>query len=111
VHPSELLKTRNEQGGSPFSVGVSCERSIIPWPNNQDDRAGLVEGAKLMLEEFKTFAMRGNVVDLAVGVIIGVAFGAIVTSLVQDIIMPIIGAVAGGLDFSSYYIPLSSKGP
>jgi large conductance mechanosensitive channel len=62
-----------------------------------------------MLEEFKKFAMRGNVVDLAVGVIIGAAFGAIVTSLVNDIIMPIIGAVTGGLDFSNYYLPLSSK--
>ena len=62
-----------------------------------------------MLEEFKKFAMRGNVVDLAVGVIIGVAFGAIVTSLVGDIIMPIIGAVTGGLDFSNYFIKLSSK--
>ena len=50
-----------------------------------------------MLEEFKKFIMRGNVVDLAVGVIIGVAFGAIVTSLVSDIIMPIIGAITGGL--------------
>jgi large conductance mechanosensitive channel len=62
-----------------------------------------------MLEEFKKFAMRGNVVDLAVGVIIGAAFGAIVSSLVGDIIMPIIGAVTGGLDFSNYYLPLSSK--
>jgi large conductance mechanosensitive channel len=62
-----------------------------------------------MLNEFKKFAMRGNVVDLAVGVIIGAAFGAIVNSLVGDIIMPIIGAVTGGLDFSNYYIPLSSK--
>ena len=62
-----------------------------------------------MLEEFRKFALRGNVVDLAVGVIIGAAFGAIVTSLVQDIIMPIIGAVTGGLDFSNYYLPLSSK--
>ena len=62
-----------------------------------------------MLEEFKKFAMRGNVVDLAVGVIIGAAFGAIVNSLVGDIIMPIIGAVTGGLDFSNYFIPLSSK--
>jgi large conductance mechanosensitive channel len=61
-----------------------------------------------MIEEFKKFALRGNVVDLAVGVIIGVAFGAIVTSLVQDIIMPVIGAVTGGLDFSNYYLPLSS---
>jgi large conductance mechanosensitive channel len=62
-----------------------------------------------MLEEFKKFAMRGNVIDLAVGVIIGVAFGAIVNSLVNDIIMPIIGAVTGGLDFSNYFIALSSK--
>ena len=62
-----------------------------------------------MFEEFKKFAMRGNVIDLAVGVIIGAAFGAIVNSLVNDIIMPIIGAVTGGLDFSNYFIPLSSK--
>jgi large conductance mechanosensitive channel len=62
-----------------------------------------------MLKEFKTFAMRGNVVDLAVGVIIGAAFGAIVTSLVGDIIMPLIGAATGGLDFSNYFLPLSSK--
>jgi len=62
-----------------------------------------------MLEEFKKFAMRGNVVDLAVGVIIGVAFGAIVTSLVGDIIMPVVGALTGGLDFSNYFIPLSAK--
>jgi len=62
-----------------------------------------------MLEEFKKFAMRGNVIDLAVGVIIGAAFGAIVGSLVGDIIMPIIGAVTGGLDFSNYFLPLSSK--
>ena len=62
-----------------------------------------------MLEEFKKFVMRGNVVDLAVGVIIGAAFGSIVTSLVQDIIMPVVGAITGGLDFSNYYIALSSK--
>ena len=62
-----------------------------------------------MLDEFKKFALRGNVVDLAVGVIIGAAFGAIVTSLVGDIIMPVIGAATGGLDFSNYFVPLSSK--
>jgi large conductance mechanosensitive channel len=62
-----------------------------------------------MLEDFKKFALRGNVVDLAVGVIIGAAFGAIVSSLVADIIMPIIGAITGGLDFSNYFIGLSSK--
>ena len=62
-----------------------------------------------MLDEFKKFAMRGNVIDLAVGVIIGAAFGAIVTSLVGDVIMPIIGSVTGGLDFANYYTALSSK--
>jgi len=61
-----------------------------------------------MLEEFKKFALRGNVVDLAIGVIIGVAFGSIVSSMVGDIIMPVIGAITGGLDFSNYYIPLSA---
>ena len=60
-----------------------------------------------MLKEFREFAMKGNVVDLAVAVIIGVAFGAIVTSLVGDIIMPIIGAITGGLDFSNYFTGLS----
>jgi len=61
-----------------------------------------------MLEEFKKFALRGNVVDLAVGVIIGAAFGAIVSSVVGDVIMPVIGAITGGLDFSNYYLALSS---
>lgn len=62
-----------------------------------------------MIEEFKKFALRGNVVDLAVGVVIGAAFGAIIASLVADVIMPIIGAITGGLDFSNYYVALSSK--
>ena len=62
-----------------------------------------------MLKEFREFAMKGNVVDLAVGVIIGAAFGAIVSSLVGDVIMPVIGAITGGLDFSNYFIPLSDK--
>jgi len=60
-----------------------------------------------MLEEFKKFAMRGNVVDLAVGVIIGAAFGAIVSSMVADIIMPIVGAATGGLDFSNHFYQLT----
>jgi large conductance mechanosensitive channel len=60
-----------------------------------------------MLKEFRDFAMKGNVVDLAVGVIIGAAFGAIVASLVADVIMPLIGAITGGLDFSNYFVGLS----
>ncbi len=62
-----------------------------------------------MLQEFKTFALRGNVVDLAIGVIIGAAFGAIVQSLVSDVLMPLFGAATGGLDFSNHFIALSSK--
>lgn len=62
-----------------------------------------------MLEEFKKFALRGNVVDLAIGVIIGAAFSSIVNSMVGDVIMPVIGAITGGLDFSNYYLPLSAK--
>jgi large conductance mechanosensitive channel len=59
-----------------------------------------------MLKEFRDFAMKGNVVDLAVGIVIGAAFSGIVTSFVNDIIMPIIGML-GGLDFSNYFIPLA----
>jgi large conductance mechanosensitive channel len=62
-----------------------------------------------MWKEFKEFAMKGNVVDLAVAVIIGAAFGKIVTSLVEDLIMPIVGKATGGLDFTNMYLPLSDK--
>src|SRR5581483_1768829 len=62
-----------------------------------------------MLKEFRDFAMKGNVVDLAIAVIIGAAFGAIVNSLVGDIIMPVIGAVTHGVDFSNYFVPLNDK--
>ena len=62
-----------------------------------------------MMSEFKLFAMKGNVVDLAVGVIIGSAFAKIVDSLVQDIIMPPIGRLIGGLDFANYYLPLNGQ--
>lgn len=60
-----------------------------------------------MWNEFKQFALRGNVVDLAIGIIIGAAFSKIVDSLVGDIFMPIVGAITGGLDFSNYFTPLS----
>lgn len=74
--------------------GVAC---VQPQPFGEGDN---------MLSEFKKFAMRGNVVDLAIGVIIGAAFGNIVTSIVSDVFMPIIGWVTGGLDFSNYFIAL-----
>jgi len=61
-----------------------------------------------MLQEFKTFAIKGNVIDLAVGVIIGGAFGKITESLVRDIIMPVVGLVVGNLDFSSMFIVLGT---
>lgn len=62
-----------------------------------------------MMSEFKEFATKGNVMDLAVGVIIGAAFGKIVDSLVQDVIMPVVGKILGGLDFGSYYLPLNGQ--
>jgi large conductance mechanosensitive channel len=62
-----------------------------------------------MLSEFKEFALKGNVLDLAIGVIIGGAFGAIVASAVNDVLMPIIGAIFGGLDFNNYFAGLSSN--
>jgi len=62
-----------------------------------------------MLKEFKEFIARGNVMDLAVGVIIGVAFGKIVTSLVNDVIMPPIGLLLGGIDFNNFFVNLSDR--
>jgi len=62
-----------------------------------------------IIKEFREFISRGNVIDLAVGVIIGAAFGNIVKSLTDDILMPLIGKVSGGLNFSQYYIPLDGK--
>lgn len=64
-----------------------------------------------MLKEFKEFAMKGNVVDMAVGIVIGAAFGAIVNSLVTDIVMPIVGVLTGGIDFSDRYLLLKGGGP
>lgn len=61
------------------------------------------------VDEFKAFALKGNVVDLAVGVIIGCAFSKIVESMVGDLIMPLVSRLFGGLDFSSYYLPLAGQ--
>jgi large conductance mechanosensitive channel len=62
-----------------------------------------------MLDEFRKFALRGNAIDLAIGVVIGAAFGRIVDSIVGDLFMPLISALTGGLDFSNYFVPLSSR--
>jgi large conductance mechanosensitive channel len=67
---------------------------------------GQKEEVKIMLKEFKEFAMKGSVVDLAVGVVIGGAFGKIVTSLVDDIIMPLVGLLLGGVDYSKWTLSL-----
>lgn len=66
----------------------------------------LIKGGKNMLKEFKKFIARGNVIDLAVGVIVGSAFGNIVTSIVDDVLMPLIGIIIGGLDFSNLKITI-----
>src|SRR3974377_1190188 len=89
------LSTDAEHSGSLGSVG---------GPMSNVEERGL-----RMLKEFREFAMKGNVVDLAVGVIIGAAFGAIVNSLVGDVVMPIIGAATGGLDLSNSFVPLSKS--
>jgi len=89
---------------------VSAEASLFAVPVCH--RAGFKnqEGASMsIVSEFKEFAVKGNVMDLAVGVIIGGAFGKIVDSIVNDLIMPLVGKVTGGLDFSNYYIGLNSQ--
>ena len=78
----------------------------LNWSAQSDHRAG-----ETMFEEFKKFAMRGNAIDLAVGVVIGAAFGAIVNSLVKDIINPPLGLLIGGIDFSNFFVVLKGAGP
>src|ERR1700749_2674654 len=98
--------------GLPLSIWAAWPADTGLTSQIRSDPASIgpvVSEDRAMLDEFKKFAMRGNVVDLAVGVIIGAAFGQIVSSLVGDIFMPIIGAATGGLAFSNYYIPLSKS--
>lgn len=90
------------------SHGNATNLSRIAPTTHDSAHITLVKGLP-MFEEFKKFALRGNVVDLAVGIVIGAAFGAVVNSLVADLVMPIVGAATGGLDFSNYYLPLSHK--
>ena len=82
-----------------WHIGFDYYSLVIP--NKGEDMS--------MASEFKEFALKGNVMDLAVGVIIGAAFAKIVDSLVSDIIMPVVGRIFGGLDFSNYFIPLSGQ--
>jgi large conductance mechanosensitive channel len=70
-----------------------------------DDKEGRKEGTK-MLQDFKAFIMRGNVIDMAVGIIIGIAFGAVISSLVNDVIMPPIGLALGNVDFANLFVVL-----
>lgn len=90
----------------PFVIFCQHQRRAKLQERGLGDLQG--EMRESMLNEFKAFIARGNVMDLAVGVIIGGAFGKIVSSLVDDIIMPVVGAITGGVDFSNYFIPLNS---
>jgi large conductance mechanosensitive channel len=88
---------------------VYVQRANFPVSRPAVDRGGrpiYVGGFMSFASEFKAFALKGNVVDLAVGVIIGAAFGKIVDSIVNDLVMPIVGRVFGGLDFANYFLPL-----
>jgi large conductance mechanosensitive channel len=80
-------------------LGAATEQDIVNQP----------ERSMGMASEFKEFAVKGNVIDLAVGVIIGGAFGKIVDSVVGDVIMPVVSRIFGGLDFSNYFIPLAGQ--
>jgi large conductance mechanosensitive channel len=83
----------------------------VPYGASHYHGALFIDGAGIMsfTSEFKEFALKGNVMDLAVGVIIGGAFGKIVESIVGDLIMPIVGRIFGGLDFANYFIPLAGQ--
>src|SRR6185436_9790414 len=98
-----LTKSRSRKGNMQWPSG-SCGGRV------RDPTVFVEEGVSMSIaSEFKEFAIKGSVVDLAVGIIIGAAFGKIVDSLVNDLIMPLISKVTGGLDFSSYYIGLNGQ--
>ncbi len=88
---------------------VLCEALQLPVPVSDPSRLKKEGVSMSIVSEFKEFAVKGSVIDLAVGVIIGGAFGKIVDSLVNDLIMPLVGKVTGGLDFSNYYIGLNGQ--
>jgi large conductance mechanosensitive channel len=88
-------------------------RRLFGYPSTGEPGVlpGSLTGEDPMFQEFKKFAMRGNVVDMAVGIVIGVAFGAIITSFVGDVLMPMIGMATGGADFSNYFLVLKEGSP
>jgi large conductance mechanosensitive channel len=90
-------------GGSMMTTSPSIARMPPGFANSGGQKEGN------MLKEFRDFAMRGNLVDMAVGIIMGTAFGGLVNSMVNDIIMPIVGRITGGVDFSNYFFNLSSQ--
>src|SRR5262245_51401529 len=101
------------QGDSRLAIGyradgLSCGRGLFP-KLEAIPMLGAIEPRRVrgMFKEFREFAIRGNVVDLAVGIIVGAAFTGIVTSLVNDVLMPPLGYVMGGVDFSNYFIDLT----
>jgi large conductance mechanosensitive channel len=101
---------------NPKAFAMQAFRSILPAGWHKGENPGRLtasqpvgESSMSFASEFKEFAMKGNVVDLAVGVIIGGAFGKIVDSIVGDLIMPIVGKIFGGLDFSNYFVALAGQ--
>lgn len=108
----ERARVKYNRPGGDTSFASAQYGASHPWTNSCERgrlSLSLQEVAVSFMSEFRTFALKGNVMDLAVGVIIGAAFGKIVDSLVNDVIMPIVGRIFGGLDFSSYYIPLAGQ--
>jgi large conductance mechanosensitive channel len=105
---SKAPESRNGLRQEVARIGGPKGTAVLQTTNSYFSLTDVGSKGDDMWGDFKKFALRGNVVDLAIGVIIGAAFGAIVSSMVGDIIMPVVGAVAGGLDFSNYYLPLSS---
>jgi large conductance mechanosensitive channel len=99
--------------GAPRSAAAAAapRAGFVPGDTSHYDVVVFVKGADDMsfASEFKEFALKGNVMDLAVGVIIGGAFGKIVDSIVSDLIMPVVGKIFGGLDFANYFIPLAGQ--
>jgi large conductance mechanosensitive channel len=100
------LKLRKTYSGPIAFVGRLVE--VLLHVSAKAALAAPTEGADDMFKEFRDFAVKGNMIDLAIGVIIGAAFGAIVSSIVDDIFMPLIGLIIGGVDFSNLFVVLSN---